>query len=118
MKCRLGAQEGHKGDGSFCAPILGGSKIEQKGPDPNCSKITDKQRGTKRTVPFVPLCATVCALFRRILLCFGLGFGEIVFSVFDQEVVPAGDLFDVAGIYAVAVKIGNDSGKELDELGV
>ena len=115
---QIRAQEGHKGDGSFCAPILKETKIEQKGPDPNCSKITDKQRGTKRTVPFVPLCATVCALFRRLLLCFGLGFREIVFTVFDKEVVPAGNFLDVAGIYAVAVKIGNDSGKELDKLGV
>ena len=68
------------------------------------------RKGTDRTVPFVSLLGR--CFFRS------LGLAEVVFAVFDQEVVPACYFLDVAGIYAVAVKIGHDTGKEIYELGI
>ena len=67
---------------------------------------------------------TGCKMETSLFLCFlrgfflGLGFREVVLTVFYQKVVPAGYLLDVAGIYAVAVKIGDNLTKELEQFGI
>ena len=50
--------------------------------------------------------------------CLSLRLAEVILAVLDQQVIPACYLLDMAGIYAVTVKIRDNLTKELEQFGV